>query len=1727
MGGALAPQRPERPAARRMTADAAPERQPQTEPTTPQEEAGVPRYLGSVGELSASEEHGLRAAGSSLVQGTHAAAVDMALAQAEQQTQALGETDEPLAQTIENPSGQSARGSGPNRNPEAVSAPLTPILEPTPPVEASQKPSAGGGSDGDGAEDGTPNPAGEDAQGSTVAGSGAASGAGAASGGAGAPGAGGARGATGGGGNSGSSVSPAGPEGEALDTAEPQDATTAETAGLAAMGLGDLVLIDTELAEHQRWGAAAAHVGAAGSDQRAAFVLEQAGSGFLTGAGSGFGTGLAIGVGTRLASKAVPVLGPIIGAGLALHGLVTGWDAATESVSKFGEGNDTYEVLANSIEAISQIINVVSGVLNIINSVVSIVEIAAGVVAAGGAVAAVLTLGAAAPVVAIALEVVAACQEISGGITIVTSVLDDVNQIILQPSVTLFRALHTFTSQADPRDVETQGQQINAAAAASGGALGGVIGGELAQVGGGTKPPPKEEQAPPPRETPPAKGEPPAVHFDEPPAAGRPGAGEAGPASAPQPQAEPTQRSPVFDPNQPAAPPSSVPSVEPFPNTKPSPGVEPPPPRPAPAPEAPPPAPAPKPDVPEVPPTQRSPGVEARPQEPVGAAAPERPVAPQPGEHPAAPSEPVRIKPPSEPATPSGPTEHPFTPNGPTPLPEGPGGTPEIPRPAKVPSIEHPNYGPGLPDWRPEPSTYTPTQRPTPPEVPSEPATTPWRAPNGPAESMPARSPAVPEELADTHSTYGIEDEQLPASPRSADEKCVSTPQPVAPTTAAAPVELLQLELPGTEPGKRGPRRPLSPDEVVPPDAHSAWLRRLRAEAEGRPAPTEPGGGPYNVARHHVPGRDTAHPNTPTPDFYQKSPRTPGEQSHHLEQQALLRDRVRTFDDGTTARTGIAGYDPKEDPTVMMPRQQHESLRAPQTQQETPDIQLQTTLRALGTPASTEEAVNIASHGQRATPPEGTPATMVPEPVAGQTAAEHLSYLFSLSPLSEPTLPRSSPAQVNEPVGPRPLARDVAAPHGTPMGYEDINWEGTFNQPDPYALAQPPGTQLDFFGNHQRPQAPLPEQHSLPLPKPGDPRQTAFDFSIKTAASPEYQGAPPSPQSHRPGEVLPVEEPSPATGRRSARSEEPLSNADKQASIDDLLDMGVPRDQVKFGDRTSYNTKRDVVTVGPNVNPLPPEQRPLGLANPANAAAERRAVLGHEALGHREAKQAGQTRTERWHEELQASVRAALLDPKLSPEQRQILIQDAAARRRIAPNDDTIFVWTERYQPPRQRRAPRDDTHAAGAPRTPEQFRPQDQLPSVIIDHEALGMTPPAGVHQARASEPQPSAAARAAAPQEQTPAAPRTAPPERPPAISISAAPGRTTAAASTAQQPSEGPDGAPATQSPTWGTRLEQVGQFFRPHVLGIGDPEAPKPEEVEAQQRKQYTADNQPAKGVERVNPDYPPPPGTPQQVEAMQQEISRLLAEKARAEQEAALQSSRADQCEANQGPIQQTVDDTTQGISAAQAHQQSVAAHDAANQAQQQRQQESQGLVAGYPSKAAGLAVLGVPLAAWQGFTSLASHLPGDAGTKMLQMNEDANKMQSAFVNMGAQMVGIDGQQPARQAELQGDAGRLDATATQAQGTQADLRTAQAGAQGLQQANSDAKSEAETLRDNATQQGQQLGDQADKKQEAAKTLSEQMQAWAVAHKAARQQAIEATKNRLQAQGKVNVRTTEHA
>jgi Domain of unknown function (DUF4157) len=322
--------------------------------------------------------------------------------------------------------------------------------------------------------------------------------------------------------------------------------------------------------------------------------------------------------------------------------------------------------------------------------------------------------------------------------------------------------------------------------------------------------------------------------------------------------------------------------------------------------------------------------------------------------------------------------------------------------------------------------------------------------------------------------------------------------------------------------------------------------------------------------------------------------------------------------------------------------------------------------------------------------------------------------------------------------------------------------------------------------------------------------------------------------------------------------------------------------------------------------------------------------------------------------------------------------------------------------------------------------------------------------------------------------------------------------------------------TPPPVVPSTLRQIGTMFLPQVFEPGG-ETMTLAQRQAAHRAQFTADNQPSQGVERVSPQYSNPPGTPQQLAAIQLEIENLLAARAMAEQASQQMSQQEAHHQAQQHPIRQAVQDAGAALSASQAHQQAVARHEQTNQAQQQRQQEAQTLVSGYPSRAAGIAVLTVPLTIFRGFTSLGSHLPGSAGQKMSQMNQDSQRLQSDFAQMAVNMATQSDAQPARQQELQNDAARLQATNQQTTTTQENFQTAQSGAQNMQQSNETTLAQAQAARTEADNQQSDLTQAADRKQQQAQMLSQELQAWASAHKAARQAAINETQKRLRRQG----------
>lgn len=250
-----------------------------------------------------------------------------------------------------------------------------------------------------------------------------------------------------------------------------------------------LALIDEELAEHQRWGQATKTVGTAESKERAQFVAKAASGGTEGGLKEGLIQGAKMGVGMKVAEKVlekgiakgagmlavrlgtqvgkftpVPGVGAAVGGVLAAYDLASrDWKATGEAIGRFGKGASIYDQLANSIEAVSNVLEVSTQILNVIAGVLGAITVVMWVLS-------VVTAGAMSPIAG-------TLTAISLAITIGTLALDAINALVLKQLITMFRALHAFTSDADPRDVSSQGKAISQAAGGASGFVGGLAGG--------------------------------------------------------------------------------------------------------------------------------------------------------------------------------------------------------------------------------------------------------------------------------------------------------------------------------------------------------------------------------------------------------------------------------------------------------------------------------------------------------------------------------------------------------------------------------------------------------------------------------------------------------------------------------------------------------------------------------------------------------------------------------------------------------------------------------------------------------------------------------------------------------------------------------------------------------------------------------------------------------------------------------------------------------------------------------------------------------------------------------------------------------------------------------------------------------------------------------------------------------------------------------------------------
>jgi hypothetical protein len=275
------------------------------------------------------------------------------------------------------------------------------------------------------------------------------------------------------------------------------------------------------------------------------------------------------------------------------------------------------------------------------------------------------------------------------------------------------------------------------------------------------------------------------------------------------------------------------------------------------------------------------------------------------------------------------------------------------------------------------------------------------------------------------------------------------------------------------------------------------------------------------------------------------------------------------------------------------------------------------------------------------------------------------------------------------------------------------------------------------------------------------------------------------------------------------------------------------------------------------------------------------------------------------------------------------------------------------------------------------------------------------------------------------------------------------------------------------------------------------------------------------VETVNPKYKSPPGTKEQIAALEKDIEKVLAVRAAAEAKAAKAGAVGTKLQAQKGQITAVQKGADKGVSATEAHKGIVERKDAKNKEREKSHEEGGSKTEDAANQLAGIGTLETLLAGWTGFTSLVLKfqdvLPGGMVSSFQKMNADGAKFMASLVKTKAGIEAQKAQHGPRGVEIAATGAKIGAIKGQAGATGAQFQQAVAGGQKMQQMN--AKDTALVAAKKAKNQkdAARADDGATKLKDKKNTLAAQMEAWAAEHKAARAKAVEETAKKLEATG----------
>ena len=292
------------------------------------------------------------------------------------------------------------------------------------------------------------------------------------------------------------------------------------------------------------------------------------------------------------------------------------------------------------------------------------------------------------------------------------------------------------------------------------------------------------------------------------------------------------------------------------------------------------------------------------------------------------------------------------------------------------------------------------------------------------------------------------------------------------------------------------------------------------------------------------------------------------------------------------------------------------------------------------------------------------------------------------------------------------------------------------------------------------------------------------------------------------------------------------------------------------------------------------------------------------------------------------------------------------------------------------------------------------------------------------------------------------------------------------------------------------------------------------------------------VEHVNPNYSPPPCTPQDIVDLQNDILQTLDGRAQSEQAATAMAGQVAHHKANEKPLADMQNKTGEAISATEAHKQAVDRRTQANEKKKENEDHAKGMVADYSNRAAKLTVITGPMRGFERFTSLANALPENqdslspltqaaigpafptlikAKHGILKMNSDSKRFLDQLDNMDKTMEEQKAAQGDRSKKVAADASTLQQTDKNATESGQELNKAQETSKDLDAKNRDRITEAGKVRQEASKTAATLDAQAQQKQGQVQNLSAALQGWAQTHRQAREDSIEQTKSNLEQQG----------